>query len=170
MHTKVIILQQEKHLHPKNLDILTVVTDCLENKDYFMKKMVSLLYQDWFLKILLRNTGKVENIFFKLHFKIKDFGYCNFSWIWQFFRYWTCFCLDVYKYKLFYFRCRFQDICDSKVRIPGLTVMKDVSFNKDRPNERIINKIQDFMFDDVLFEYCRLPQVRLIDFYLKILN
>lgn len=42
--------------------------------------------------------------------------------------------------------------------------MKDVSFNKDRPNERIINKIQDFMYDEVLFEYCRLPQVKFINF------
>ncbi|GFS34281.1 phytanoyl-CoA dioxygenase, peroxisomal [Trichonephila inaurata madagascariensis] len=61
-------------------------------------------------------------------------------------------CLEKYKH-------RFQEICDGKVRIPGLTVMKDVSFNKDKPSERIINKIQDFIYDDVLFEYCRLPEI-----------
>lgn len=61
-------------------------------------------------------------------------------------------CLEKYKH-------RFQEICDGKVHIPGLTVMKDVSFNKDKPSERIINKVQDFIFDDVLFEYCRLSQI-----------
>ncbi|PRD23203.1 UNVERIFIED_CONTAM: Phytanoyl-CoA dioxygenase [Trichonephila clavipes] len=37
--------------------------------------------------------------------------------------------------------------------------MKDVSFNKNKPSESIINKIQDFIYDDVLFEYCRLPEI-----------
>ncbi|KAG8178034.1 hypothetical protein JTE90_025089 [Oedothorax gibbosus] len=61
-------------------------------------------------------------------------------------------CLEIYKN-------RFRDICDNKVQVNGLTVMKDVSYHKDRPDERIINKIQDFMFDEVLFDYCRLPQI-----------
>ncbi|GIY39727.1 phytanoyl-CoA dioxygenase, peroxisomal [Caerostris darwini] len=54
---------------------------------------------------------------------------------------------------------QFQGICDGRIHIPGLTVMKDIAFNKNKPNERIINKIQDFIYDDVLFEYCRLPQI-----------
>ncbi|GBL80514.1 Phytanoyl-CoA dioxygenase, peroxisomal [Araneus ventricosus] len=62
-------------------------------------------------------------------------------------------CLEKYKQ-------RFQDICEGKVHVPGLTVMKDVTFNKDKPSERIINKIQDYIYDDdVLFKYCKLPQI-----------
>ncbi|XP_015928873.1 phytanoyl-CoA dioxygenase, peroxisomal [Parasteatoda tepidariorum] len=57
------------------------------------------------------------------------------------------------------YRQRFKDICDGKVNIPGLTVMRDVTFSKTRPNERVINKIQDFIFDEVLFDYCSLPQI-----------
>ncbi|XP_054721200.1 phytanoyl-CoA dioxygenase, peroxisomal-like [Uloborus diversus] len=61
-------------------------------------------------------------------------------------------CLETY-------RKRFQDICDNKVHVPGLTVMKDISYAKNNKNERVINKIQDLIYDDVLFEYCRLPQI-----------
>jgi len=57
------------------------------------------------------------------------------------------------------YRQRFQDICDNKVDIPGLTVMRDISFSKTRPNEKVVNKVQDFIFDEVLFDYCKLPQI-----------
>jgi len=50
---------------------------------------------------------------------------------------------------------RFNDICDKKVRPPGITVMKDVSLlREDMPGEKVINKLQDFFNDDVLFSYC----------------
>ncbi|KAG8198530.1 hypothetical protein JTE90_026433 [Oedothorax gibbosus] len=61
-------------------------------------------------------------------------------------------CLEIYKN-------RFRDICDNKVQITSLIMMKDISYRKDRTNERIIYEIQDFMFDEVLFGYCRLPQI-----------
>lgn len=55
---------------------------------------------------------------------------------------------------------RFQEICDRRVHVPGLTIMKDISYVKNRPNERIINKVQDFIFDEEgLFKYCTLPQI-----------
>lgn len=57
------------------------------------------------------------------------------------------------------YRQRFQDICDNKVHVPGLTIMRDVTFSKSRPNERVVNKVQDFIFDEVLFQYCCLPQI-----------
>lgn len=56
---------------------------------------------------------------------------------------------------------RFHEICDGKVRVPGLTVMKDVVYVKsNRPaGERTVNKIQSFEEDEVLFSYCKLPQI-----------
>lgn len=56
---------------------------------------------------------------------------------------------------------RFKDICTGKVRVPGLLVMKDISLKNSEflPGERSINKIQDYQYDEVLFEYCRLPGI-----------
>lgn len=56
---------------------------------------------------------------------------------------------------------RFQQICDGTVRVPGLTVMKDVVYAKSKhpSDERTINKIQNFEEDEVLFSYCELPQI-----------
>jgi len=54
------------------------------------------------------------------------------------------------------FANRFNEICDKKVRPAGITVMKDVSLlREDMPGERVINKLQDFFNDDVLFSYCQ---------------
>ena len=58
------------------------------------------------------------------------------------------------------FRQRFNDICVGKVEVPGITKMKDVSSQNKPLSERVLNKIQDFQFDDVLFKYCAMPQVR----------
>lgn len=66
------------------------------------------------------------------------------------------------KDKLEVYRRRFQKICDGELYVPGMTVMKDVTFVKTHANEkgeRFINKIQSFENDEVLFEYCRLPEV-----------
>lgn len=60
----------------------------------------------------------------------------------------------------YFFRQRFKEICDNKVGDSAVfTVMKDISYTKKNSNERVINKIQDFAYDDVLFDYCQLPQV-----------
>jgi phytanoyl-CoA hydroxylase len=57
------------------------------------------------------------------------------------------------------YRNRFQEICERKVNVPTMTVMKDVSMLRTEFGQRSINKLQDFMDDDVLFSYCQLPQV-----------
>lgn len=55
---------------------------------------------------------------------------------------------------------RFKDICDNKVNDSAVfTIMKDISYTNKSTNERVINKIQDFAYDKVLFEYCQLPQI-----------
>jgi phytanoyl-CoA hydroxylase len=60
--------------------------------------------------------------------------------------------------KLDKYGARFQSICDGSVRIPGMVVMKDISFRM-KNGEKAINKIQDFQIDEELFDYCQLPQV-----------
>lgn len=56
---------------------------------------------------------------------------------------------------------RFNQICEGEVRVPGITVMKDVTHVKsNRPSgERTVNKLQNFENDEVLFSYCELPQI-----------
>lgn len=63
---------------------------------------------------------------------------------------------DLDKYKK-----RFQRICAEKIKVPGMTVMKDVAIVKSEflESEKAITKIQDFCQDDELFEYCCLPNV-----------
>ncbi|KAK7499984.1 hypothetical protein BaRGS_00008832 [Batillaria attramentaria] len=63
--------------------------------------------------------------------------------------------------KLERYRQRFGEICQRKVQVPGLLIMRDVAIAKSEfvPGERAITKIQDFAYDDVLFEYCCLPEV-----------
>ena len=56
---------------------------------------------------------------------------------------------------------RFDQICKKEVEIPGLVIMKDVGVLKSKflANERVVNKLQDFQNDEVLFSYCQLPQI-----------
>ncbi|XP_013785887.1 phytanoyl-CoA dioxygenase, peroxisomal-like isoform X2 [Limulus polyphemus] len=54
---------------------------------------------------------------------------------------------------------RFQDLCDGKIKVPGLTMMRDISYKDHYTNEHVVNKIQDLFLDEVLFDYCRLPEV-----------
>eukprot|EP00794_Sanderia_malayensis_P006979 gene6979-7764_t len=54
---------------------------------------------------------------------------------------------------------RFKDICDGKVSVDFLTVMKDISQQKEEGLETTINKIQDYQMDPVLSEYFNLPQI-----------
>lgn len=63
--------------------------------------------------------------------------------------------------KLEKFKKRFQKICSEKIRIPGMTVMKDIAIAKSEflEGEKAITKIQDFCHDDELFEYCTLPEL-----------
>uniref|UniRef100_A0A914XEA9 phytanoyl-CoA dioxygenase n=1 Tax=Plectus sambesii TaxID=2011161 RepID=A0A914XEA9_9BILA len=56
---------------------------------------------------------------------------------------------------------RFREICERKDVPPTMTVMRDVSIAKSEfvGGEQAITKVQDFMDDEVLFDYCRLPQI-----------
>lgn len=56
---------------------------------------------------------------------------------------------------------RFHQICDGEIRVPGITVMKDVVHAKSKSpsGERTVNKLQNFEQDEVLFSYCELPQI-----------
>jgi phytanoyl-CoA hydroxylase len=59
------------------------------------------------------------------------------------------------------FKKRFQEVCLKKIKIPGMTVMKDVAIAKSEylEGEKAITKIQDFCHDDELFKYCCLPEI-----------
>ncbi len=56
---------------------------------------------------------------------------------------------------------RFQDVCLGKVKVLGMTVMKDIAIAKSEfaDGEKAITKIQDFTLDDELFKYCCLPEI-----------
>ncbi len=56
---------------------------------------------------------------------------------------------------------RFQDVCLGKVKVFGMTVMKDIAIAKSEfaDGEKAITKIQDFTLDDELFKYCCLPDI-----------
>jgi len=59
------------------------------------------------------------------------------------------------------FKQRFLDIVDGKVDSGSILKMKDLSLKDKRglPNERIYNKIQDFVWDEVLAKYICSPDV-----------
>lgn len=62
---------------------------------------------------------------------------------------------------LFVNRQRFQDICERKVDTKNMTIMRDVAILKSefKDGEKAVTKIQNFCSDDVMFEYCCLPEV-----------
>lgn len=43
----------------------------------------------------------------------------------------------------------------------GIVKMKDIALKnaKNIPGERVVNKLQDFVWDEILSEHCQLPQV-----------
>lgn len=60
------------------------------------------------------------------------------------------------------YRQRFMDICNGKAKkSPGLIVMRDVAILKSEfvSGEKAVTKLQDFQYDDYLFDYCKLPQI-----------
>lgn len=56
---------------------------------------------------------------------------------------------------------RFIALCDRQIPWNGMTMMKDVALAKikNAKGERVFNKVQDFVYDDVLFQYCIYPAV-----------
>ncbi|XP_030071556.1 phytanoyl-CoA dioxygenase, peroxisomal [Microcaecilia unicolor] len=59
------------------------------------------------------------------------------------------------------FRKEFERLCKKEVKVPGLVIAKDITVVKSEyvAEESAVNKIQDFMDDEELFRYCRLPQI-----------
>ena len=60
-----------------------------------------------------------------------------------------------------YFRERFDKICKGEIKVPMLTIMRDVAIAKTEfvPGQKAVTKIQNFQLDDELFSYCQLPEV-----------
>jgi len=58
-------------------------------------------------------------------------------------------------------KSRFLDLVEGRVEQGGMTKMKDISLKgkKGVSGELIVNKIQDFVWDEVLSEHCLLPQI-----------
>ncbi|XP_037067959.1 phytanoyl-CoA dioxygenase, peroxisomal-like [Pollicipes pollicipes] len=59
------------------------------------------------------------------------------------------------------FRSRFLDVVDGRVPKGQMTMMKDIALRgrTDVTQERVVNKIQDFVWDDVLSQFVQLPQI-----------
>uniref|UniRef100_A0AC35TUA8 Phytanoyl-CoA dioxygenase, peroxisomal n=1 Tax=Rhabditophanes sp. KR3021 TaxID=114890 RepID=A0AC35TUA8_9BILA len=64
------------------------------------------------------------------------------------------------QYEIERYRKRFRQICSGEVTIDQLMIMKDVTNAKAEVHgETVVNKIQDFNNDPVLFEYCKYPPI-----------
>jgi len=52
---------------------------------------------------------------------------------------------------------RFQEICEGKVKVPGMVVMRDVAIAKSEfvSGQKAVTKIQEYQNDEVMFQYCR---------------
>lgn len=58
------------------------------------------------------------------------------------------------------YRDRFLDFCEGRVDRGHKILMKDISLAKlGAKGEMLYNKLQDFVYDEVLWEYCQLPQL-----------
>ena len=65
------------------------------------------------------------------------------------------------------FRERFRDLCDHRVPWGRIAMMKDISLARSgATGERLYYKAQNLVYDEVLYQYCLIPQVSL--FYLTI--
>ena len=64
---------------------------------------------------------------------------------------------------MFFYRQRFEDVCNRKVSSAGMTVMRDVAISKSEfvAGQQAITKLQEFQHDDVLFGYCKHPEVNI---------
>ena len=58
-------------------------------------------------------------------------------------------------------RQRFVDLCEGRVPKGGMVLMRDISLAKaGAKGEFLYNKLQDFIWDDVLSRYLLAPEVR----------
>lgn len=64
------------------------------------------------------------------------------------------------KYEIDRYYKRFEDICKGKIKIPTLTIMRDIStLQEEFEGEKVVSKIQDFNDDEILFSYCCYPTI-----------
>ncbi|KAK7070992.1 hypothetical protein SK128_027387 [Halocaridina rubra] len=58
-------------------------------------------------------------------------------------------------------KARFLDLVEGRAEVGGMTVMKDISLRgvKGVSGELLVNKIQDFVWDDILSAHCQLPKI-----------
>jgi hypothetical protein len=69
-----------------------------------------------------------------------------------------------FKISIFESSQHFRDICNGKVDKGRITLMKDLSLAKTGAvGERLYNKIQDFMWNDTLYDYISLPEVKKLE-------
>lgn len=59
------------------------------------------------------------------------------------------------------YRQQFELICKGEVTVPAITIMRDVTISKTEyvADQKAITKVQNFQNDEVLFSYCKAPQV-----------
>ncbi|KAF7658342.1 hypothetical protein LDENG_00014020 [Lucifuga dentata] len=59
------------------------------------------------------------------------------------------------------FRKVFERICRQEVKVPGLTVMRDITIAKSKfiPDQKTVTKLQNFQENPELFRYCTLPEI-----------
>jgi len=52
---------------------------------------------------------------------------------------------------------RFQEICEGKVKVPGMVIMRDVAIAKSEfvSGQKAVTKIQEYQNDEVMFQYAR---------------
>lgn len=67
----------------------------------------------------------------------------------------------VSKQKLERYRDQFEKICKREVQVPGITIMRDIAISKSEfvPDQKAVTKIQTWHEDEVLWEYCALPEI-----------
>ena len=63
--------------------------------------------------------------------------------------------------KYFHHRERFLALCDKRVPWNNIVMMRDITLAKlpGITGERLYNKAQDFVYDEILFQYCMHPGV-----------
>ena len=65
--------------------------------------------------------------------------------------------------KTIYYSQRFVDLCNGRIPVGGMTLMKDISLAKTgAKGEFLYNKVQDIVYDEVFATYMFCPEVNII--------
>lgn len=59
------------------------------------------------------------------------------------------------------YRDRFEKICKREVKVPGITIMRDIAIVESEfvPDQKAVTKIQTWHEDEVMWEYCVSPEI-----------